>query len=371
MAIMTVKSKENITLKDIAKKLGVATSTVSNAYNRPDQLSEALRTKILETARELGYCGPDPMAANLRRGKTGTIGVVYPHPLSYVFTDPVAGLFIQGIALESERSRHGLLLIGGASEADLEAAPAVTKATVDGFIVYSFTDHDPMLELIAARNLPIVLVDSPELAGFPRVVVADEAGARSAASHLLSLGHRRFGVIALELTVMGVTEGISDEKRQAEAAYLAARSRLRGYRSAIVEAGLSWKKNVVVYETSDNTPDDGYKATAVLLAHPLRPTALLAMSDQLALGALGYAKEKGLEVPKQLSVVGFDDAPIAAQTTPALTTVRQPYVEKGRLAGQLLITQLEKDTMPESVVLPTELIVRGSSGKVNPGKGPK
>jgi DNA-binding LacI/PurR family transcriptional regulator len=95
------------------------------------------------------------------------------------------------------------------------------------------------------------------------------------------------------------------------------------------------------------------------------------MSDQLALGALGYAKEKGLEVPKQLSVVGFDDAPIAAQTTPALTTVRQPYVEKGRLAGQLLITQLEKDTMPESVVLPTELIVRGSSGKVNPGKGPK
>ena len=101
---MTVKSKENITLKDIAKKLGVAASTVSNAYNRPDQLSESLRTKILGTAKELGYCGPDPMAANLRRGKAGAIGVVYPHPLSYTFTDPVATLFIQGVAEEAERS---------------------------------------------------------------------------------------------------------------------------------------------------------------------------------------------------------------------------------------------------------------------------
>jgi DNA-binding LacI/PurR family transcriptional regulator len=366
---MTVKVKENITLKTIAKRLGVAPSTVSNAYNRPDQLSPTLRTKILETAKELGYSGPDPMAANLRRGKAGAIGVVYPHPLSYTFTDPVAALFFQGIAEEAERSSYGLLLVGG-SEDQTEAAPLVAKATVDGFVVQNFTKEDSMWEVVLGRNLPIVLVESQIVGGFPYVTVNDEEGANVAAQHLLSLGHLRFGIIALELSNQ-TNEGIIDEMRQSQAVHPPTRNRLKGYRSAIERAGLDWEKNVVVYETSDNTPDDGYRATATLLAQPLRPTALLVMSDQLALGSLRYANEKKLEVPKQLSIVGFDDAPMAAQTTPALTTVRQPYIEKGRLAGQLLITQLEQDTRPNSVVLPTELVVRGSSGKANPGKGSK
>jgi DNA-binding LacI/PurR family transcriptional regulator len=366
---MSAKLPSKITLKALAKRLGVATSTVSNAYNRPDQLSEALRTKILETAKQLGYAGPDPMAANLRRGKAGAIGVVYPHPLSYTFTDPVAALFFQGIAEEAERSGYGLLLVGG-SEDQTEAASLVAKATVDGFVIQNFTKEDTMLGVVLGRKLPIVLVESQIGEGFSYVTVNDEEGANIAAQHLLSLRHLRFGIIALELSNQ-TNEGIIDEKRQGEAVHPPSKNRLKGYRRAIEAAGLSWQKNVVVYETSDNTPDDGYRATAALVSHALRPTALLVMSDQLALGALRYANDKGLEVPKGLSIVGFDDAPMAAQTTPALTTVRQPYIEKGRLAGQLLITQLEKDVMPESVVLPTELIVRGSSGKANPGKGSK
>ncbi|MGL4611857.1 MAG: LacI family DNA-binding transcriptional regulator [Trueperaceae bacterium] len=362
---MSAKLPPKITLKALAKHLGVAASTVSNAYNRPDQLSEALRTKILETAKELGYSGPDPMAANLRRGRSGAIGVVYPHPLSYTFTDPVAVLFIQGIAQEAENAGYGLLLVGSSKAYD-ETAPLVSKATVDGFVVHNFAKNDSLFEIIAGRNLPIVLVESQISEGYPYIVVDDEEGALSAASHLLSLGHRRLGIISLELTSQ-LNEGLIDEQRQAEALHVPTKNRLRGYRRAIEAAGLSWQKNVVVYETSDNTPEDGYKAAATLLTHSLRPTALLAMSDQLALGALRYANDKGLEVPKDLSIVGFDDAPLAAQTTPPLTTVCQPYVEKGRLAGQLLIAQLKGDSV-ESVVLPTELIVRGSSGKAKPGK---
>lgn len=362
---MSAKSPSKITLKALAKHLGVAASTVSNAYNRPDQLSPALRTKILETAKQLGYSGPDPMAANLRRGKAGAIGVVYPHPLSYTFTDPVAALFFQGIAEEAERSGYGLLLVGG-SEDQTEAASLVAKATVDGFVIQNFTKDDPLLEVILNRNLPIVFVESQTGENFPGIFVDDEKGAQDAAQHLLSLGHRRFGVITLELSNQ-TNEGIIDEKRQGEAIHPPSKNRLKGYRSAVEAAGLSWQKNVVVYETSDNTPEDGYKAATTLLAQSLRPTALLVMSDQLALGTLRYANDKGLEVPKDLSIVGFDDAPLAAQTTPTLTTVRQPYIEKGRLAGQLLIAQLKRDIV-ESVILPTELVVRGSSGKAKAGK---
>jgi DNA-binding LacI/PurR family transcriptional regulator len=363
---MAVKSKRNITLKDIAKRLGVAPSTVSNAYNRPDQLSQSLRKKILETAKELGYCGPDPMAANLRRGKAGAIGVVYPHPLSYTFTDPVAAPTIQGIAEEAERAGYGLLLVGG-SEDPLEAAPLIAKATVDGFVLQNFDKDDSLLEVILSRKLPVVFVESQKGKGFPSITVNDEEGARAAADHLLSLGHKRFGVITLEAT-HHAREGIMDKARQTDVVHLPTKNRLRGYRSAVEAAGLNWEKSVVVYETSDNKAEDGYRATAALLAHPVRPTALLAMSDQLALGSLRYASDNKLEVPKHLSIIGFDDAPLAAQTTPALTTVRQPYLEKGKLAGQLLLAQLKEDTLPESVVLPTELIVRGSSGKANPGK---
>lgn len=256
----------------------------------------------------------------------------------------------------------------GCSEDPLEVAPLVAKATVDGFVLQNFEKDDSLLEVILSRNLPVVFVESQTREGFPSITVNDEEGARAAAHHLLSLGHR-LGVIALEASSHAL-EGIMDEVRQVGIVHLLTKNRLRGYRSAVEEAGLKWEKSVVVYENSDNTSDDGYRAAATLLAHPLRPTALLAMSDQLALGALRYANDKGLEVPKQLSIVGFDDAPMATQTTPALTTVRQPYIEKGRLAGKLLIAQLKGDTV-ESVTLPTELIVRGSSGKANPGKGSK
>jgi DNA-binding LacI/PurR family transcriptional regulator len=362
---MSAKSPSKITLKALAKRLGVAASTVSNAYNRPDQLSEALRTKILETAKELGYSGPDPMAANLRRGRAGAIGVVYPHPLSYTFTDPVAALFIQGVAEEAEGAGYGLLLVGN-SEDQPETAPLVAKATVDGFIVQNLTKEDTMLDVILGRNLPAVFVESQTIEGFPYVTIDNEEGARLAAQHLLSLGHKRLGVIALEASNQA-QEGIMSEQRQVSAVHVPTKDRLKGYRTAFEEAGLSWEKNVVVYETSDNTPDDGYKAATTLLKHNLRPTGLLAMSDQLALGVLRYASENGLELPKHLSLVGFDDAPLAAQTTPTLTTVRQPYVEKGRLAGQLLIAQLKGESV-KSVVLPTELMVRGSSGKAKAGK---
>lgn len=370
-----------VTLKAIAEDLGVAPSTVSNAYNRPDQLSPALRTQILERAKALGYAGPDPMAASLRRGKTGAIGVVYPNPLSYTLRDPIAASFIQGVAGEAERAGYALLLVGGAFTEDKTGRDVLeirgqqkretslaAKANVDGFVLYNFPVGDPLLEVALERNLPTVLVDNPDVNSdtdlnvdpLPSITVDDEAGAHAAAEHLLGLGHKRLGVISLELDLFAEGRLINLE-RQKQAAYRPTKTRLEGYVAAVREARLPWEE-VLVYETENNSVKQGREAAAALLEQPLeqRPTALLAMSDQLALGALAFAAQRGIRVPEDLSIVGYDDSALAAQATPPLTTVRQPYVEKGRVAGEMLLAKLRGET-PASRRLGTELVVRGSS----------
>jgi DNA-binding LacI/PurR family transcriptional regulator len=360
-------SKRRVTLSDIAERLGVARSTVSNAYNRPDQLSDALREKILETAARLGYTGPDPAARNLRKGMTQSVGLLYPSPLSYAFTDPVAALFIQGIAIEIERDGYTLLLVGGPSgnSAESSAIPAMT-ANVDGFIVHCFADGDPLLKAALARNLPTVMVDNLTIKNFPYVTVADTEGAAAAAEHLISLGHQRLGVIALELTPEAVG-GIVDRSRQETASYRPTRARLEGYRSATQQAGISWDEHVTVVETRDNTYEEGRAAAAVLLKLTPRPTAILAMSDRLALGALAEAQAQKLNVPQDLSVVGFDDIADAARSQPPLTTVYQSHVDKGRQAGKLLLAQL-RGKPTKSVTLATRLVIRDSSARA-PGSG--
>ncbi|MEM7738458.1 MAG: LacI family DNA-binding transcriptional regulator [Deinococcota bacterium] len=366
------KTKGRVTLKDVARELGVAASTVSNAYNRPDQLSPALRDSVLQTAERLGYLGPDPTARSLRRGVTNTIGLVYPSPLSYTFTDPIAGLFVQGIALEVERQGYTLLLVGGEVDDDVSAQrstkPTLATATtvqVDGFIVHCFASDDPVLEATLTRGLPIVMVDhhidQHGNEAFSSVKIEDELGAKQAANHVLEHGHSQFGIISLEMTPK-TRSGLATLDQQAAMTYTTTKIRLEGYRRAIERAGLDWETSAAVYETADNTPAEGELAAASLLAQTPQPTAILAMSDQLALGALTYIKRQGLDVPADVSVVGFDDMPGSIHASPPLTTVRQPHVDKGKHAGKLLLAQLQGDTSLASVTLPTKLIVRGSSG---------
>ncbi|MBA3778966.1 MAG: LacI family DNA-binding transcriptional regulator [Chloroflexi bacterium] len=346
------------TLKDIAAELGVTAATVSNAYNRPDQLSPELRTRVLETARTLGYAGPDPMARGLRRGRAGAIGVLYADRLSYAFKDPVAVALLAGIATAAEAAGLGLLLVPGSprEERDLDAA---RRAAVDGFVVYSMAQEDPLLSAALERRLPIVTVDMPGRSAAPSVAIDDVASARTVAEHLVGLGHRRFGVLSLELTP-DVRSGLADSSRQQAASYPVSRGRLRGYREALEAAGLSWDE-VPVQECAENSVEEGRAAAERLLERGSGPTALLAMSDALALGALEAGRRAGLTVPKDLSVVGFDDIPEAAGATPPLTTVHEPHLEKGLKAGEILVALLAGEEFPSVVTLPTRLIVRGSS----------
>jgi DNA-binding LacI/PurR family transcriptional regulator len=349
------------TLTRVARELGVSPMTVSNAYNRPDQLSAALRERVFETARRLGYAGPDPVARSLRRQKTNVVGVLYSNPLSYAFDDAAQVLFLKGLAAATEAAGMGLVLVPGSvgSSAE-ERASAAMDAAVDGFIVYSIAEDDPLLEAALRRRLPTVIVDQPQQEGVPFVGIDDESAAREVAEHLLELRHERFGIVAFGIAGDGSFSGFADSRRQGSATLRVSRSRLAGYTAALEAAGLSWEE-VPVYECPGSSQALGYEAAEALFSLEARPTAVLCLSDRLALGVIEVAQERGLSVPDDVSVAGFDDVPEATTSTPPLTTVRQDHTEKGLLAGRLLVARLRGERPPEPDLLPARLVVRDST----------
>lgn len=290
----------------------------------------ALRERILEHARERGYPGPDPLARGLRRGRAGAIGLISDTPLSYAFADPAAAAVMAGVCAVAEEDGLGLLLL---------ARGVLPDAVVDGIVVYSVSERDPLLA--QARGLPTVVIDQPVGTGLPTVGIDDGRAARAAAEHLLALGHERFAVVAFGIGDDGRT-GLADPARRRSSPYAVSRARLAGYEAAL-GAG------VPVYECASSSRAAGRAAAEALLAGPEPPTAILAMSDVLALGVLDAA---------DVAVVGFDDIPEAAAA--GLTTVRQDHRAKGRAAAGLLLAQLRGER-PQPPALSHELVVRLSS----------
>ncbi|WP_345714374.1 LacI family DNA-binding transcriptional regulator, partial [Kineococcus glutinatus] len=184
-----------VTLRHVADELGISAKTVSNAFTRPDQLSAQLRERVLATAERLGYPGPNPLAAGLRRGRTGAIGVAYDNGLSYAFEDPVAVQLLAGATSVAERAGTGLLLVPGSADPRRSAA-AVTGAVLDGLLASSLPHDDPVLRAALARRIPLVVIDQPHPEQLrtvgptppPWVGIDDRAAARTAAEHVLRLG---------------------------------------------------------------------------------------------------------------------------------------------------------------------------------------
>ncbi|MEM7272468.1 MAG: LacI family DNA-binding transcriptional regulator [Actinomycetota bacterium] len=349
---------DRVTLQTIADELGVSRTTVSNAYNRPDALGAELRARILAVADRLGYRGPDAAARGLRTGHRGAIGLLFTEDLRFVFEDADTTGFLQGVADASVQAGTGLMLLP--SPPDLEgASTAVTSVAVDGHLVFSVAADDPALEAIVAMGLPLVIVDEPDLGARASFVhIDDRAGAKAAAEHLLALGHRRLAVL-LGRTGRDGGSGPVDAAREAAWTIRIATERLAGYRDALTAAGLD-PDELVVWEAGANDPDRARQATTELLAASPDVTGLLCFSDRVAIGACQGARLTGRRVPEDLSVVGFDDIPRAATWDPPLTTIRQPIVDKGRLAARLLLAAID-GAAPSRVQLPIEPIVRSST----------
>ena len=363
---MSDDTRQRATLRDVARAAGVSHTTVSNAFSRPDQLSAPVREHVLATARTLGYAGPDPAARSLRTGRHGAFGLVFSEDLPFAFSDRTATLFLQGVA-EACRERHAnLLLIATRIAGEAPGPPssgglpeAVRDAAVDGFILYSLARDSPVIAPIQARGLPLVVVDQPRLPGVVHVGIDDFAAARQVAEHLLTLGHRRFAVLSLKLRPDG-RNGPASPGRIAAATYEVAAARLNGYRAALAAAGME-PAGVPVLECALNDERQARDLTLPLLRRAAadRPSAILAMSDRLALGAAAAAREAGLAVPGDLSVTGFDDVAGSTLADLPLTTIRQPHAEKGRTAVRMLTALAQA----RARVLATELVVRASSGR--------
>lgn len=321
-----------VTLKDVAARAGVSVGTASNAFNRPETVAEDTRGRVAAAAAELGYGGPDPIARRLRTRLAGAVGVVFTDRLSWAFSDPAAAEFLRGVA-EGVEARGASLLIVPTGPSRADAARVVREAPVDGVIVYSVPERDPRLAAASARRLPTVIVDQTDDGSAPFVGIDDEAATRAAATYVRGLGHERIAVLAFP------------ERAEDALPFPVTRARLAGY-------GVP---DVVTCPRND--VDTGRAAALAALGADPRPTALLAMSDALAAGALRAAADLGLDVPRDVSVVGFDDAPSAAVL--GLTTIRQPTAEKGRIAAARLAALAEGRTVrPRRTLLPTELVVR-------------
>jgi DNA-binding LacI/PurR family transcriptional regulator len=335
-------------IADVAREAGVSKTAVSFAFNSPDRLSPETATRIREVAESLGY-RPHPVARMLTQGETMALGVLTPQALSVIFSNPFFGAFNEGVALAAEEYGYGLHFI---SPLHGSLARAVGRATVDGVVAIGLSEHHPEVEQIR-HALPIVLVDSTAMPDYPSIDIDDEGGARAAAEHLLALGHRDFLVIGVEPPQPATQmepEGVTGR-------------RLRGYRAALATAGIELPFNRIVVGPA--TVAGGMTAFEAAWHEGLRPTAVLAMSDAMAIGAMRAVRGLGMSVPSDVSIVGFDDIDLAMHTDPPLTTVHQPIRRKGEEAVRLLLSVVHgRDASPpEHRRLETKLVVRGSTGR--------
>jgi DNA-binding LacI/PurR family transcriptional regulator len=346
-------------LASLAAELKVSRTTVSNAYNRPDQLSPELRERVLAAAKRLGYPGPDPVARSLRTRKAGAVGLLLTEALNYAFRDPAAVDFLAGLAEACDRAGQGLLLVpAGRGRDAVRAAAVVQQAGVDGFVVYSVADDDPYLAAVLKRQLPVVVADQPTgIAGVSRVGIDDRGAMRQVAERVFALGHREVGVLCMRLG-RERSDGIVSADRLASPHFHVQRERIYGVYDAAKAFGIA-SSALTIVERFEHSIDDGRAAAAQALAANPRNTALICTSDVLALGVLAHARELGIDVPRQLSVTGFDG--VAEAERLGLTTVRQAADEKGRRAGALLLTP-PRSGIPIVETLETELVMGRTCG---------
>ncbi|WP_181776221.1 LacI family DNA-binding transcriptional regulator [Amycolatopsis pittospori] len=346
-------------MDDVAGAVGVSRATVSNAYNRPDQLSAQLREEVLRAAKKLGYAGPNPTARSLATSRTGAIAVLLDTNLSTAFSDPALSVTLDALTTVVDPEGHALLLLPGDGESGGPRAERILTAQADIAVAYSLADGAPALTAVRDRGLPLVVIDQPHVRGAARIGVEDRAGAAAAARHLLDLGHRRIGIFSAQC-LSAPRGGELSAEEAGNSRFHDTRERLAGYLETLAEAGVPLA-DVPIWEASGISVEGALPSAYGLLDRHPRPTALLCMSDQLALAAISAARHLGLSVPGDLSVVGFDDAPPARWSEPPLTTVRQDLAVKGRVAGELILGLLRGDKAPAPAQIPAELVVREST----------
>lgn len=328
------------TIRDVARRAGVGVATVSRVLNNSGYVSSVTRARVLQAVEELGYV-PNRLARGLRSKRTQTLGLVLTD-----ITNPFWTTVARGVEDAASAQGFSVILCNTDESPDKEAeyVDLLLQKQVDGFLLVPACNTTSAIERIRDRQVPVVVLDRRVSVPVDTVRGDSEGGAYALTTYLLALGHRR-------IAVLSGSEQVST-----------AVDRVVGYRRALEEAGIAFDPRLVFYRAF--TQDAGAAMTEAALALIPRPTALFAANNFIAIGAFRVLQERGLRVPGDCSLVGFDDLPPSLLFNPFLTVVSQPVYEMGWRAAELLIARLSAtvNAPPEEILLPAELIVRRSSG---------
>ncbi|MEO5534970.1 MAG: LacI family DNA-binding transcriptional regulator [Pseudolysinimonas sp.] len=339
------------TLAAVAARAGVSVSTASLVFSGAGPVATATRERVLAAASELDYGGPDPTARSLRRGRSGVVAVVTEDRLVDAFRDPMNLAFLDGVAQAFGDERAGLLVIPLAAEPETDLAASPMDAAI---LLGCGLDLTASVDALRRRRIPIVAVEADALEGVIAIDLDNRDASRRGAELLRDLGHRDVAVVTLALDVARI-RGVLTPEREAASTSATARQRLAGLREVYPDAG-GWS-------ASGSTSGDGYAVGMELLNVPehRRPTAIVAQSDLLALGVLRAAEELGLQVPGELSILGFDGVRLEDTAPHVLTTLVQPAVEKGEAAAAAVFAALAGE-QPTPVLLTCTLRIGTTTG---------
>ncbi|WP_202565635.1 LacI family DNA-binding transcriptional regulator [Agreia sp. COWG] len=339
-------ARTSVTLADVAALAKVSTSTASLAYRRTGSITERTRARILAAAAEIGYAGPNPTARSLKSGRSGIVGVIVAGTVRRAFQNPVAMATMAGLSEALDELDVGQLLLSHRSESGDRSARLLDGMPVDAVVFLTRGEEfDGLLPSMRARRIPMVGVEGPHDEGITLVDIDDSAGMGVLAAHVRDLGHRRVGVVmrATRIDANGPPGPLSSIDANLDAiSNRTIRERLRAVAAVFPDA--------VRVEAGGRELHSGEIAAGRLLDQPCPPSAILAQNDMLAVGALRAAAARGLLVPRDLTVTGFDGAEIPLLGR-RLTTVEQPLHDRGLQAGRM-VGELLAGGSPSSVLLP-------------------
>ncbi|MGE5378920.1 MAG: LacI family DNA-binding transcriptional regulator [Bacteroidota bacterium] len=332
-----------VTLKSVASRAGVSYQTVSKVLNGQIQVAPETRERILKAADELGY-RPNQIARNMRAQRSHMIGYSW-LPTSPDQINQILDQFLSSMVHEAEAAGYHLLPFPFRDGHVDDYRELIDTGRVDGFVISSINFDDPRISFLMERKFPFVGFgrSNPDW-NFPYVDVDGTAGLNMATRHLIEKGHRMIGALAWP-----------EDSRVGN-------DRVAGFFEAMRTAGIEVHPEWI--ERGEGTFEFGYQASRRLLSLPKqeRPTALVAMSDTMAIGGIHAAREYNLEVGRDIDIIGFDDAPMSQYLFPALTTVRQPIRDAGRKCVEVLVSLMKGDELAQSqILLPPTLIIRSSA----------
>lgn len=338
--------KKRITSQDVADAAGVSRTTVSLVLNDVPgtQISEETRKKIHSVARKLGYV-PDAAARALVSGRTQIIGLVLIRKPHYIVSDGFLTQILDGLLEDIHRSTLRLLFDIIEPKHQKEAYLNLVRAKhIDGIIIFGPRFDDKALEVLEKDGVPVVLIGQLPESKIHSVDIDNFNASRTAVEHLIHLGHKRIACVI-----------------NASTEYTAAADRLAGYTQALKDAHIPYNENLIRF--GDFTASSGYREMHSLFESTTDFTAVFIASDEVAIGAIAAIHERGLKIPDEIAVVGFDDLPIARYLEPPLTTVAVPALELARQASAMLIDMLSGEVgMDRRVILDTKLTIRESCG---------